>query len=50
MQFYTKSDKLLHIQYPFEARFVEPANVLQVVDDINKHTNIQKIANTASIS
>ena len=33
MQFYTKSDKLLHIQHPLEVRFVEPADVLQVADE-----------------
>ena len=32
MQFYAKSDKLLHIQHPFEVRLVEPADVLQVAD------------------
>ena len=33
MQFYAKSDKLLHIEHPLEVRLVEPADVLQVADE-----------------
>ena len=33
MQFYAKSDKLLHIEHPLKVRFVETADVLQVADE-----------------